>query len=39
MVGPIMKHFALCLWFLFLTALNSLNWKIVPCEWSRPYGS
>lgn len=25
-------------WFLLLTAINSINWKLVPCEWSRPYG-
>jgi hypothetical protein len=24
-------------WFLVLTAINALNWRIVPCEWSRPY--
>ena len=25
-------------WFLLFTVVNRINWWLVPCEWSRPYG-
>jgi hypothetical protein len=33
-----LSHIMLALWFVPFAALNALIWRVIPCEWSQPYG-